>query len=67
MSRELLGVKQKRQDRAVFNFICQSNCVNPQQVKEISAELRQTDICRAPAGALQISSASKGGYESTGL
>ena len=34
MSRELLGVKQKRQDRAVFNYICQSNCVNPQQVKE---------------------------------
>lgn len=34
MSRELLGVKQKRQDRAVFNYICQSNCVNPHQVKE---------------------------------
>ncbi len=34
MSRELLGVKQKRQDRAVFNYICQSNGVNPQQVKE---------------------------------
>ncbi len=32
--RILHGVNQKRQERMLFNYICQSNYVNPQQVKE---------------------------------
>jgi hypothetical protein len=32
--RVLHGVNQKKQDRLVFNFICQKNSVNPQQVRE---------------------------------
>ena len=32
--RILHGVNQKRQERMLFNYICQSYCVNPQQVRE---------------------------------
>jgi hypothetical protein len=28
------GVNQKKQNRLLFNYICQSNCVNPQLVRE---------------------------------
>ena len=28
------GVNQKKQNRSMFNYICQSNCVSPRQVRE---------------------------------